>query len=83
VVTEVVLDDGTVTEEFAEAEAVFPGQVIEYEQPRPGHTHKTRQARSNAPFGPPTVGPDARLHAVKCARALFVGAIRRPARASA
>jgi len=30
VVTEVVLDDGSVTEAFAEAEAVFPGQVIEY-----------------------------------------------------
>ena len=30
VVTEVTLDDGTVVEEFAEAEAVFPGQVIEY-----------------------------------------------------
>ena len=30
VVTEVVRDDGSVIEEFAEAEAVFPGQVIEY-----------------------------------------------------
>jgi uncharacterized repeat protein (TIGR01451 family) len=30
VVTEVVLADGTRTEVFTEAEAVFPGQVIEY-----------------------------------------------------
>jgi len=30
VVTEVVDDDGTVSEVFTEAEAVFPGQVIEY-----------------------------------------------------
>ncbi len=30
VVTEVTLDDGRVVEAFAEAEAVFPGQVIEY-----------------------------------------------------
>ena len=75
VVTEVVLDDGRVTEEFAEAQAVFPGQVIEYRLTATNRSGAILPAGRLALVGPvpaetryladsaTATGPDGRLEA--------------------